>query len=100
MKERCCDMQITTHMDKQKRERVILRLKRVRGQVEGIMRMLEKDRKCVEILNQILSIMQAIRGIRKEILKNYLQTCVKSAILSGKKDIYDEVVNVFEKYDI
>lgn len=98
MKEKCCEMCITEHMGEEKRGRLLLRLKKIKGQIEGIMKMIEDDRKCVEILNQISSFIQAARGVQREILKNYLKTCVKSAILEGKEGIYDEVVRVFDKY--
>ena len=98
MKEKCCDMCITEHMDKEKRDKLLLRLRKIKGQIEGIMKMIEDDRKCIEILNQINSFIQASRGVQKEILRNYLKRCVTSAILEGKEDIYDEVVEVFDKY--
>jgi DNA-binding FrmR family transcriptional regulator len=98
MEEKCCDWKIKNHMTPERCDRLKMRLKRIRGQVEGILRMLEEDRVCSDILNQLSATVQALRGVQREVLRNYLETCVKTAVLEGKEDIYDEVVEVFDKY--
>ncbi|HID32098.1 MAG TPA: metal-sensitive transcriptional regulator [bacterium (Candidatus Stahlbacteria)] len=78
------------------------RIKRIIGQLEGVERMIQEERYCVDILQQISSIHEALRGLGKEIMRNYLEQCATKAILSRnkqkQKEIYDEVMDVVYKY--
>jgi CsoR family transcriptional regulator, copper-sensing transcriptional repressor len=58
------------------REKVLARVKRVSGQVSGIQRMLEADRYCVDILNQISAVRSALDALGLEILTQHLENCV------------------------
>ena len=49
------------------------RLNRIDGQVRGVSKMLDDQRPCVEVLHQLASIQAAIRGVTKEVLRNYLE---------------------------
>lgn len=77
---------------------VIFRLKSVRGQIDGLIKMTEEGRTCAALLTQIAAAIQALRGVQEEVLRNYLETCVRTAILEGREDIYNEVVKVFHTY--
>jgi CsoR family transcriptional regulator, copper-sensing transcriptional repressor len=70
----------TTRSTKQK---TLDRLNRVEGQVRGITRMVEADRYCIDILNQLQAVRAALTGVEKEMLKNHLHHCVEGAIVSG-----------------
>jgi DNA-binding FrmR family transcriptional regulator len=70
------------------------RLKRARGQVDGIERMLEANRPCREILQQIAAAQEALRAASKIMVRNYVESCVTRGIKSGRSDIYDEVLDV------
>ncbi|MEO6872216.1 MAG: metal-sensitive transcriptional regulator [Chthoniobacterales bacterium] len=52
------------------------RIKRIAGQVAGVERMIEEDRYCVEILNQISAIRSALDALGVELLTNHLESCV------------------------
>jgi CsoR family transcriptional regulator, copper-sensing transcriptional repressor len=54
--------------------RTILRLKRIAGQVEGIVRMLEEDRYCIDVLTQISAVQAALANAGVEVLEHHLQT--------------------------
>jgi CsoR family transcriptional regulator, copper-sensing transcriptional repressor len=58
------------------REKVLARVKRVAGQVSGIQRMLEEDRYCVDILNQISAVRSALDALGLEVLTRHLEDCV------------------------
>jgi DNA-binding FrmR family transcriptional regulator len=58
------------------RSKVRLRVKRVAGQVAGIERMIEKDRYCVDILNQIAVVRSALNAVGLELLNAHLEGCV------------------------
>lgn len=59
------------------------RLKRIEGQVRGLIRMVEEDRYCIEIIDQLQAVMAAARKVETEILKDHLSHCVEHAIHSG-----------------
>jgi CsoR family transcriptional regulator, copper-sensing transcriptional repressor len=58
------------------------RLNRVKGQLDGIERMILGQRYCPEIIAQIRAAVAALRGIEAEIFRSHFRGCVKSAIAS------------------
>lgn len=74
------------------------RLARVKGQVEGIDRMLAENRPCLEILTQISAAQEAVRGAGRVMVRNYLERCASAAIKSGREQaVYDELMDVIFK---
>ena len=77
------------------------RLKRVEGQVRGIAKMVEEDRYCIDILNQMQAVKAALAKVQSGILKDHAASCVTQVIKSG--DVEDqhrkftELVDLFEK---
>ena len=58
------------------------RIARIEGQIKGIRRMMENDEYCIDVLNQIQSVQQALRGLTSEIMEEHLSGCVKEGIQS------------------
>ena len=89
-------------MDQAARRKVLTRLKRIGGQVEGIQRMVEADRYCVDVLNQIAAVEAALDRVGHLLLASHVETCVASAIESGKprerKKKLDELMDVFSRF--
>lgn len=74
------------------------RLKRVRGQVEGLDRMLNANRPCLEILTQISAAQEALRGVGRLMVRNYLERCASAAIKAGREgEVYDQLMEVIFK---
>ncbi|PQJ35944.1 hypothetical protein BSZ35_16235 [Salinibacter sp. 10B] len=77
------------------------RLRRIEGQVRGLQRMVEEDRYCGDILDQIHSVQQALKSVGREIARNHLETCVTDAIRSGDEEAaqesYDEIMGLLKK---
>ncbi|MDR2542003.1 MAG: metal-sensing transcriptional repressor [Treponema sp.] len=67
-------------------EAVIKRLRRIEGQVRGIINMIEKDKKCDDILIQIGSAKAALHKTGQIILENHLFTCVVDGIRKGRSE--------------
>ncbi len=63
-------------MDSEKRQKLQSRIKRIAGQVGGVQRMVEEDRYCVDILNQISAVRSALDAFGVELLRNHLECCV------------------------
>lgn len=73
-------------------QEVIPKLKRAAGQIEGIIRMVEEERYCVDILIQFRAVMAAVRNIEASVFESHLKHCVHSAILSkDKKEVNSKI---------
>jgi len=74
------------------------RLRRIEGQVRGLQRMVEEDRYCADIIVQIASVQEALRGVARNLMKNHLHHCAAKAIRSGKpkeaEAMYDELLEL------
>src|SRR5579864_5771353 len=72
------------------------RLRRIEGQIRGLQKMVEEERYCSDILVQISSVQEALRGVSQALLRNHLRHCASAAIMSGKTAesdaVYDELV--------
>ena len=64
---------------------VLKRLSRIEGQVRGIVRMVEEDRYCIDVVTQISAVRAALRRVEEEILRDHVAHCVAHAISSGDK---------------
>ena len=60
-------------------------LKRIEGQVRGLVRMVEDDRYCIDIVTQLSAVRAALRRAEEEILADHVGHCVEHAIASGNK---------------
>jgi DNA-binding FrmR family transcriptional regulator len=63
----------------------LTRLSRIRGQIDGIERMINERRYCPDIMNQIRSASSALRAVEKQMMHRHLEHCVKAALSSGDK---------------
>jgi DNA-binding FrmR family transcriptional regulator len=71
------------------------RLKRARGQVDGIERMLSENRPCAEILQQVAAAQEALRAAGRLMVRNYMEKCATEGIKSGRQsEIYDEFLEI------
>ena len=64
---------------------------------ELIKQMVDDDRYCEDIIIQISAVNKSLKSIGNELLKNHLNTCVKDAIISEDQDVFDDVIDLFEK---
>jgi CsoR family transcriptional regulator, copper-sensing transcriptional repressor len=77
------------------------RLRRIEGQVRGLQRMVEDERYCADILMQISSVQEALRGVSRELMRNHLRHCVTHNLRHGRKEneTYNELVELFFKHN-
>lgn len=74
------------------------RLKRVRGQVDGLERMLDDNRPCLDILTQVAAAQEALRGVSRLMVRNYIERCASAAIKAGREEeVYDQLMEVVFK---
>ena len=87
-------------VDADAKERNLKRLRRIEGQVRGLQKMVDEDRYCADILTQISSVHEALRGVGRELMRNHLKHCASSAIRSGGEEadrMYDEIVGLMDR---
>jgi len=72
-------------MQEETKKTVLSRLGRIEGQVGGLSKMIEDDRYCIDIVNQVQAVMAALKKAESEILKDHIAHCVEHAIQSGNK---------------
>ena len=74
------------------------RLRRIEGQIRGLQKMVEDDRYCADIITQIASVQEALRGVARNLMRNHLHHCAAKALRSGKKQetqaMYDELLEL------
>lgn len=79
-------------------ERILHRLKIAKGHLEKVIKMVEEDCYCIDVLHQSQAIQKALKETDNVMLENHLKTCTADAIGKGKKDeAVTEVMQVFKK---
>jgi DNA-binding FrmR family transcriptional regulator len=80
-----------------KKHAALNRLKTVRGHLDGIIRMLETDAYCVDVMKQISATQSALERTNRVILHNHLETCFSQAVLGGRgATAIDELVDALK----
>ncbi len=67
-----------------KKRAALNRLKTVRGHLDGIIRMLESDEYCVDVMKQISAVQSALERTNRVMLHNHLETCFSAAVIDGR----------------
>ena len=78
------------------------RLRRIEGQVRGLQRMVCEEQYCADILVQISSVQEALRGVSRELMRNHLQHCATQAIAKGSRAdaaaMYEELLDLMYRH--
>jgi DNA-binding FrmR family transcriptional regulator len=89
-------------MDSQAKAKTLGRLRRIEGQVQGIQRMVEEDKYCVDILLQLTAVQGAVEQVQKLLLGQHLESCVVEAVRSGntrdRQKKMDELLDVLSRF--
>jgi DNA-binding FrmR family transcriptional regulator len=76
------------------RAAVVTRLKRIKGQVEGLLRMVNEDRYCMDVLTQINAVRAALLKVEEQILRDHVSHCVAGAFEAG--DVIEQRIKIDE----
>jgi DNA-binding FrmR family transcriptional regulator len=80
----------------------INRLRKIEGQIRGIIRMVENRRECIDIITQINAVEAALRKVQDRILRHYLEKCVAESMRTNSVEEIaqrlDEIVQVFRQF--
>ena len=75
------------------------RLKTARGHLDGIVRMVERDAYCPDVMKQLAAVQGMLEATSRVVLRNHLETCVATAMQEGRvEEIVDELMSTL-KYD-
>ncbi|OGO42362.1 MAG: hypothetical protein A2137_03735 [Chloroflexi bacterium RBG_16_58_8] len=82
------------------RKEILARLRKMEGQLKGIHRMVEEDRYCVDVLNQLSSIIAATQKVSSMILGSHIRGCVRDALTRDERsdEYINELVGVVERF--
>ncbi|HEY2499354.1 MAG TPA: metal-sensitive transcriptional regulator [Candidatus Angelobacter sp.] len=84
------------------RHNLVLRLRRIEGQVRGVQKMIEEDRYCPDVLVQMSAIHESLRAVERALMKDHLQHCATEALRSGDakqaQRTYDELTELFYRH--
>jgi DNA-binding FrmR family transcriptional regulator len=77
------------------------RLRRIEGQVRGLQKMVDEERYCADVLMQLSSVQEALRGVGRALLQNHLKHCATEAIRSADPEkaeaMYEELMELMYK---
>src|ERR671915_1806304 len=90
-----------TSVDPEIKHSIGTRLRRIEGQVRGLQKMIEEERYCADVLMQLSSVQEALRGVGRTLLHNHLKHCVAEAIRTGEPEqadaMYEELMELMYK---
>jgi DNA-binding FrmR family transcriptional regulator len=90
-----------TAVDPEIKRAVLTRLRRIEGQVRGLQKMVDEERYCADVLTQVSSVQEALRGVGRSLLHNHLKHCATQAIRSGDPvqadAMYDELMDLMSR---
>ena len=97
MEHNCCRKK--TERSAEEKKRIISRLNRISGQINGISKMVENDAYCNDVLIQLSAVKNSIKSLSEYILENHLSTCVARDLENGDFDAIDEIISLFKRFD-
>ena len=88
--------------DDETKQRALARLRRIEGQIQGVRRMVEEDKYCVDIMLQISAIQGALEQVSKLLMAQHIETCVIDSVKAGsdreRTRKIAEVIEVCSRY--
>ncbi|MDO4288370.1 MAG: metal-sensing transcriptional repressor [Eubacterium sp.] len=89
-------------MDKIDRSKELNLLKTARGQIDGIIKMIEDGRYCIDVSKQVLSVQALLKKVNLQVLEQHLHHCVSHAFEQGteaeKEEKISEILMILDKY--
>lgn len=79
-------------------KQIIRLLKTARGQIDGILKMIDEDRYCIDISNQLMATQAILKRANKEVIGAHMKHCVHDAIDSQDKDQkIEEMIEIIDQ---
>ena len=96
-KKTCCTAERHKHRTPEEERRLISRLNRIEGQIRGIKNMVEDERYCIDILNQVSAVQAALNSFNRILLTDHIHTCVVERVEKGDTEVIDELCRALQK---
>lgn len=85
------------HREGEEYKKLINRLNRIEGQIRGVKKMVEEDRYCIDIINQVSAISSALNSFNKVLLADHIQSCVVQDVEAGSSEKVEELCETLQK---
>lgn len=86
-----------TYRTDEEKKKIIHRLNRISGQVNGVKKMIEEDRYCGDVLTQLSAVEKAVQSLSSVILERHMYSCIKKEVEYGNSEVLDEVMELFRR---
>ncbi len=87
-----------TYRPKDTQERILHRLKIAQGHLKKVLKMVEDNQYCIDVIHQSQAVQRALKEVDALVLENHLKTCASDAIREGRqKEAITEIMNVFKR---
>ena len=96
--ENKCNCQRVKNRNIEDKKKLINRINRLIGQMNGVKSMIENDRYCDDVLIQLSAIDKSIKSLANVILDEHIHTCLLKDIKDGKEESLDEIVELFRRF--
>lgn len=80
------------------KNKLVTRINKLIGQMNGIKKMIEDDRYCDDILIQLSAIDKSIKSLANVILDNHMHTCLIENIENGNYEFINEIIDLFKRF--
>lgn len=88
-------------MKKEIKSNVMAQLKRAEGMLKKVIKMIDEDRYCIDVLQQSLAVIGFTKSANKLLLENHLDSCFKTGMKSNspkkQKELIDELLQIVNK---
>ena len=81
------------------KKKIVNRLNRIKGQINGIEKMVDSDCYCNDLLIQVVAAEKSLKSLANFILENHLYKCVVEDLEKGDFQIIDELISLFKRFN-
>jgi len=80
------------------KKKLINRLNRISGQIDGVKKMIEDDRYCDDILTQLSAVEKAVKSLSSVILERHMYSCITREVKDSNLEVVDEMMTLFRRF--
>lgn len=97
---RVCEREflMSTNNNPESKNDIMIRLKRIEGQVKGLQRMLQEEQCCSDILIQVAAVRAAINKVGIRIFEEHSQTCLKDALKTQDNEALENLIDTLNRF--
>ena len=93
---KCCKK---TERDDEEKKKLLSRISRISGQVNGIKKMIEEDDYCNDILIQIIAAEKSLKSLANIMFENHVYRCISDDLEKGNMEVIDELTSLFKRFN-